>query len=235
MNTRPSITSPDGYRKIRSFVRREGRITPSQQRALHELWPRYGVDVEDSVLDLVSLFGRRAPVILEIGFGNGRSLAEIASTNQQQDYIGIDVHRPGVGSLLLQLQESGTNNVRVICNDAVQVLQKNIADKSLDAVLLFFPDPWPKKRHHKRRIVQPDFIELVRTRLKVNGQLHMATDWQDYAEHMLAVMSANPGFVNMAPDKSYAERPDCRPMTKFEQRGRKLGHGVWDLIFVRQQ
>lgn len=221
------------HRTVRSFVRREGRITRSQKRALAELWQRYGINTDDCLLDYKTVFARKAPVVLEIGFGNGRSLAKMAAAHPEQDYIGVDVHRPGAGSLLLQLENQAIENVRVVCEDAVQVLTRQIPEDSLQAVYLFFPDPWPKKRHHKRRILQPEFVQLVRKRLKINGLFHMATDWRDYAGHMMDVMSQAEGFENTAGEGVYAERPDYRPVTKFELRGRNLGHGVWDLTFCR--
>jgi len=219
-------------REIRSFVRREGRITRSQQRALDELWPRYGLEASQH-LDLDRLFGRRAARTLEIGFGNGASLAAMAEQEPDTDFIGIEVHRPGVGHLLLELERRGLENVRIICDDAVQVLKHCLPDATLDRVLLFFPDPWPKKRHHKRRIVQPAFIELLARKLKTGGTLHMATDWEDYAEHMLAVMEKAQGFRNCAGQGHFSPRPSYRPVTKFERRGQRLGHGVWDLLFER--
>ncbi|GMR18623.1 MAG: tRNA (guanosine(46)-N7)-methyltransferase TrmB [Gammaproteobacteria bacterium] len=221
------------HRTVRSFVRREGRITRSQKRALAELWQRYSISADDCALDYKTVFARKAPVVFEIGFGNGRSLAEMATAHPEQDYIGVDVHRPGAGSLLLQLENQAIENVRVMCEDAVQVLTCRIPEDSLQAVYLFFPDPWPKKRHHKRRILQPEFVQLVRKRLKINGLFHMATDWRDYAGHMMEVMSQAEGFENTAGEGVYAERPDYRPVTKFELRGRNLGHGVWDLVFCR--
>ncbi len=227
MNTNPYL------RRIRSFVRREGRLTPGQQRAMDELFPRFGIDAGDTPLDLDTLFARNAPRILEIGFGNGESLAEIAKNHPQNDYIGIEVHRPGVGHLLIKIEELGLTNVRVICADAVEVLEKQIPDNSLDALYLFFPDPWHKKRHHKRRQVQPEWAQLVRRKLKLGGQIHLATDWQNYAEHMLEVMNAVEGFTNLSVDNNYVEKPDYRPETKFERRGMRLGHGVWDLLFEK--
>lgn len=219
---------------MRSFVRRTGRITPSQQRALDQLWPRYGVNAGESTLDFVKLFENDNPVILEIGFGNGRSLTQMALAQPHQNFIGIEVHKPGVGALLLQLESQAINNVRVISADAVSVLNNNISPESLRAVYLFFPDPWPKKRHRKRRIIQDEFVQLVRTRLMIEGKFHMATDWQDYAEHMLAVMDRASGFKNEAGPGCFALRPEHRPLTKFEARGKKLGHGVWDLIYTRE-
>lgn len=217
-------------RRIRSFVRREGRLTPGQQRALDELWPQFGLSV-DRDLDLAAVFGRCAPVILEIGFGNGASLAEMAENEPETDFIGIEVHRPGVGHLLMELERRGLHNVRVFCHDAVEVLQQKIPDHSLDRVLLFFPDPWPKTKHHKRRILQPDFVSLLARKLKHGGRFHMATDWQPYAEHMLEVMEAAANFGNCSRQGQYSDRPAYRPVTKFEQRGQKLGHGVWDLVY----
>jgi len=221
------------HRTIRSFIRRLGRLTPSQQRALDELFPRFGIDSGTGQIDFDALFGRNAPRILEIGFGNGDSLAAIAQAQPENDYLGIEVHTPGVGHLLLKIEELGLSNVRVMCDDAVEVLTRRIAPESLDAVYLFFADPWPKKRHHKRRIVQAEFVQLLRSRLKPGGCFHMATDWQNYAEHMLEVMRAAEGFRNTSASGDYVPRPDYRPLTKFEQRGQRLGHGVWDLIFER--
>ena len=220
-------------RRIRSFVRREGRLTKGQQRALEELLPQYGVEQSEQLLDLTSLFGREADTVLEIGFGNGASLAEMARANPELNYLGIEVHRPGVGNLLLQIELENIPNIRIICADAVEVLEQMIPDASLHRVQLFFPDPWHKKKHHKRRIVQPGFVMLLQKKIKPGGVFHMATDWQDYAEHMMEVMSAAEGFVNQCGAGQYAERPDYRPLTKFEQRGHRLGHGVWDLLFER--
>jgi len=219
-------------RKIRSFVRREGRITAGQQRALHDLWPRYGL-AADQPLDLATIFGRRAPCTLEIGFGNGDALATMAGQQTDTDFIGIEVHRPGVGRLLQQLDEHELSNVRVMREDAVQLLTSCFPDNSLDRLLLFFPDPWHKKRHHKRRIVQPAFIELLARKIKPGGILHMATDWEDYARHMLEVMGESAAFRNCAGSGNYSPQPDYRPVTKFERRGQRLGHGVWDLLFER--
>jgi tRNA (guanine-N7-)-methyltransferase len=218
-------------RTIRSYVRREGRITQSQQRALADLWPRYGIDNADTPLDLDALFGRAAPTVLEIGFGNGASLAQMAAAHPELDYLGIEVHRPGVGALLLLLEQHELSNVRVICADAVEVLKQRLPDASLDRVQLFFPDPWHKKRHHKRRILQPEFVTLVGRKLKPGGVFHLATDWEDYARQMLAVLSAAPGFGNLGGAEGYAPRPASRPLTRFEARGQRLGHGVWDLLF----
>ena len=219
-------------RKIRSYVRREGRMTKAQHSALELLGERYIITPHGEI-DLDALFGRRAPRILEIGFGMGDALAAMAKAQPERDYIGIEVHRPGIGSLLLKLAKDAVGNVRVICADAVEVLQQHLGDSSLDAVHLFFPDPWPKQRHHKRRIVQTEFVELVRRKLKAGGTFHMATDWEDYARHMLAVMEAAPGYRNAAGAGNFSPRPPRRPLTKFEQRGQRLGHGVWDLVYLR--
>jgi tRNA (guanine-N7-)-methyltransferase len=220
-------------RRIRSFVRREGRLTPGQQRAMEVLFPRFGIEAKEGMLDLDALFGRSAPRILEIGFGNGESLAEIANSHPENDYIGIEVHRPGVGHLLMRIEELGLSNVRVMCADAVEVLEKQIPDEALDALYLFFPDPWHKKRHHKRRQVRPEWAQLVRRKLKVGGKLHMATDWENYAEHMLEVLSTAEGYRNTSKSGDYVPKPDYRPETKFERRGLKLGHGVRDLVFEK--
>lgn len=221
-------------RTIRSFVRREGRITGAQRRALEELLPRYGVPEADALLDFATLFGRVAPVHLEIGFGNGEALAAMATAHPQHNYLGIEVHRPGVGSLLRRLDAEGLANVRVLSADAKEVLERRIPDNALDAVCIFFPDPWPKKRHHKRRLVQPAFLTLLHRKLKVGGRLHLATDWEDYAQQMLAVLSAAGALENSAGAERFAPRPPERPLTKFERRGQRLGHAVWDLVFQRR-
>jgi tRNA (guanine-N7-)-methyltransferase len=225
-------TTEPAVRRIRSFVRREGRLTPGQQRALDQLWPRFGIAFESNFVARES-FGRDAPMTLEIGFGNGASLAEMAAAEPDVDFVGIEVHRPGVGHLLMELESRQLQNVRIFCHDAVEVLQQHFDSASLDRVLLFFPDPWPKTRHHKRRIVQPDLIALLASKLKSGGQLHMATDWEPYARHMLAVMRRSTEFRNIAADNDFVPRPDYRPATKFEKRGRRLGHPVRDLIFQR--
>lgn len=220
-------------RTIRSFVRREGRMTPRQHVALESLWPRFGVENLGNELDFVSLFGREAPVILEIGFGMGQSLLTLAMQNPGNNYLGIEVHRPGVGLLLANLAEHNVNNVRIIMADANDVLAQAIPNASLEALLLFFPDPWPKKRHQKRRLVQPSFVSRVADKLKMGGYLHMATDWENYAEQMLVVASNCSALDNVAGKGQFTPRPDSRPVTKFERRGQKLGHGVWDLVFIK--
>ncbi|MCW8918583.1 MAG: tRNA (guanosine(46)-N7)-methyltransferase TrmB [Gammaproteobacteria bacterium] len=228
-----SVSLPTQLRRIRSFVRREGRLTPGQQRAMTELFPRFGIETGEGLLDLDALFGRSAPRILEIGFGDGESLAEIARNHPEQDYLGIEVHRPGVGHLLMRIEELGLTNLRVMSDDAVVVLEQRLADGILDGLQLFFPDPWHKKKHHKRRQVQPAWAQLVRRKLKLGGRLHLATDWQNYAEQMLEVLSAAEGFRNTSPTGDYLPKPDYRPETKFERRGLRLGHGVWDLVFEK--
>ena len=209
-------------------------MTAAQERAWIELWPRYGIETGDAHIDLAAAFGRLAPLTLEIGFGNGESLVALAAAHPQRDFLGIEVHRPGVGHLMLRAEELGLANVRAVCRDAVEVLQQCIPPGSVDEVLLYFPDPWPKKRHHKRRIVQPDFVALVASRLRVGGTFRLATDWQPYAEHMLEVASDCALLRNASPDGTFVPRPESRPVTRFERRGQRLGHGVWDLAFTRQ-
>ncbi len=215
---------------IRSFVLRQGRITRGQQQALEQWWPVYGIEYGHEKLDLDAEFNRTAPVILEIGFGNGDSLLQQAVNHPKKNYLGIEVHRPGVGHLLRRVAEAGISNVRVVNHDAIEVLKHQIPDNSLDCVQLFFPDPWHKKRHHKRRIVKSEFIQEIHRCLKNGGVFHLATDWEDYAEHMMAEMEQARGFVNAAGKGQYAVAAE-RPSTKFEARGRRLGHGVWDLLF----
>ena len=224
----------DHPRSIRSFVVRGGRITEAQERALELLWPKYGVDFDPGVVDLDRVFGRRAPLTMEIGFGNGENLATLAAAHPERNYLGVEVHRPGVGRLLLDLEEKQLPNVRIICHDAVQVLEQQIAPGSLDEVLILFPDPWPKKRHHKRRLVQPPFIDLVAERLRVAGVLRIATDWEPYASDALGVLNASLKLRNAAPDGGFAPRPGERNPTRFEKRGERLGHDVWDLAFTRR-
>tara|TARA_R110002111_G_scaffold27913_9_gene59958 strand:- start:5088 stop:5777 length:690 start_codon:yes stop_codon:yes gene_type:complete len=219
----------DFLRRIRSFVKREGRLTPGQDAALKTGWPVYGLSTEKP-LDLSTVFSNDRPTTLEIGFGNGESLATMAEANPERNFIGIEVHRPGVGHLLRLIQEKELRNIRLFDTDAIDVLQLAIADHSLDCVQLFFPDPWHKKRHHKRRIVQTAFLDLIHSKLQPGGCFHAATDWQPYAEHILDTLNAHPGFINNATD-GYSKRPENRPLTKFENRGLRLGHGVWDMIF----
>ncbi|GGM03988.1 tRNA (guanine-N(7)-)-methyltransferase [Pseudomonas asuensis] len=220
-------------RTVKSFVMRAGRMTEGQKRGLDLGLPRFGLDLEAGLQDFDTVFNRQAPRTFEIGFGMGHSLLEMAAAAPEQDFIGVEVHRPGVGALLNGLLTQQLSNVRVYSCDALEVLRQCVPDASLDRLLLFFPDPWHKARHHKRRIVQPEFAELVRSKLKVGGVLHMATDWEPYAEYMLEIMSAAPGYRNQALDGTYVPRPEERPITKFERRGERLGHGVWDLKFER--
>ena len=221
-------------RSIRSFVTRAGRITAAQQRALETLWPQYGLDYREEPLALTALFGREAPCTLEIGFGNGANLVALARAHPQRHYLGVEVHRPGVGRLLLALEQEALTNVRVVCHDAVEVLDRQIAPGSLAEVLILFPDPWPKKRHHKRRLIQPAFIALAERALAAGGVLRLATDWQPYALEMLAHLGAAPGLRNLAADGGFVARPAERTPTRFELRGTRLGHEVWDLAFARR-
>ncbi|GIU48261.1 tRNA (guanine-N(7)-)-methyltransferase [Shewanella sairae] len=220
-------------RKVRSFVLREGRLTKGQAQAMEQQWPIIGLDYTPEAIDLVEVFGREADTVLEIGFGMGASLVEMAKAAPELNFIGIEVHKPGVGACLAEAAEAGVTNLRVYHHDAIEVLENSIAEGSLSRVQLFFPDPWHKKRHHKRRIVQAPFAELIRSKLKVGGVFHLATDWENYSEHMLEVMNAAPGYKNQSATGDVVERPDHRPLTKFEARGHRLGHGVWDLMFER--
>ncbi|CAM2933190.1 tRNA (guanosine(46)-N7)-methyltransferase TrmB [Vibrio rarus] len=221
-------------RKIRSFVRREGRLTKGQEAALNECWPKMGIDYQNQLLDWAQVFGNNNPVVLEIGFGMGTSLVEMAKAAPEKNFIGIEVHRPGVGACLGLARDAGVTNLRVMCHDAVEVFAHMIPNASLHTLQLFFPDPWHKKRHHKRRIVQLEFAEMVREKLQLDtGVFHMATDWENYAEHMIEIMNQAPGFANIATDGDYIPRPDERPLTKFEARGHRLGHGVWDIKYKR--
>jgi tRNA (guanine-N7-)-methyltransferase len=221
-------------RRIRSFVLRAGRTTPAQERALGELWPTYGIDLAAAPLDLAAVFGREARRCLEIGFGAGDVIADLAQTNPQNDYLGIEVHRSGVGRLLLRAEQCALKNLRVICDDAVDVLRDHIEDVSFDEVLVFFPDPWHKKRHHKRRLIEPSFVSLAAAKLRGGGILRLATDWQAYAEQMLAVCNANPALASLSGDCTYVPRPEFRSPTRFERRGERLGHGVWDLAYAKR-
>lgn len=219
----------DTYR-IRSFIRRQGRITPGQQQAIDQLWPKYGLEL-DQPQQFSQIFGRSAPLFLEIGFGNGETLVEMAVANPDHNFLGVEVHKPGIGHILLQLQQRELTNVRVYCHDAIDILEQQLADNSLAGVHLFFPDPWPKKRHHKRRIVRPDFIGIITRKLQQGGYFHAATDWENYAQHMLKLLNKQQILVNESADRKYCKRPDYRPITKFERRGIHLGHCVWDLIY----
>jgi tRNA (guanine-N7-)-methyltransferase len=221
-------------RRIRSFVLRAGRTTAGQERALEEIWPRFGLDFQVSPLDLGRVFGRDARRCLEIGFGTGEVIGSLAQANPHIDYLGIEVHRAGVGRLLLHAEQNSLRNLRVVCHDAVDVLRDHITDSSFDEILIFFPDPWHKKRHHKRRLIEASFASLLAAKLRAGGTLRMATDWQDYAEQMLMVGNAEPTLESLSPDRSYVPRPDFRPPTRFERRGERLGHGVWDLAFSKR-
>jgi tRNA (guanine-N7-)-methyltransferase len=228
----PAATPAAARRGLRSYVLRTGRLTSGQARALAELGPRSLVAYRAQPVDWDACFGRRAPRVLEIGFGMGEATAQLAHQQPERDFIGVEVHTPGVGSLLLRMRELGLDNVRIVQHDAVEVLRDMVTPGSLDAVHVYFPDPWHKKRHHKRRLIQPALVALVASRLRPGGLLHCATDWQDYAEHMLRVLQGEAALRNTAQD--YAQRPSWRMPSRFEQRGLRLGHGVWDLLFERR-
>jgi len=220
-------------RKVRSFVKREGRLTKGQERALDEHWQIMGLNHSDGLIDVKTLFGNENPVVLEIGFGMGKSLVEMAKAAPELNFIGIEVHKPGVGACISLASEQGVKNLKVFEHDAIEILADCISDNSLTTVQLFFPDPWHKKKHHKRRIVQASFVEAIRNKLKVGGIFHMATDWENYAVCMLEDMQSAQGYKNISETNDYVPRPDSRPLTKFESRGHRLGHGVWDLQFTK--
>jgi tRNA (guanine-N7-)-methyltransferase len=228
------LTDRDKSRRIRSYVLRTGRMTPVQRRALETHWRRWGLEYDSSELAYDVVFGRNGPVVLEIGFGMGQSLIAMAQAAPETNFIGIEVHKPGVGRLLHCMAERDVDNIRIYCHDAVEILRDCIPDASLDTVQIFFPDPWHKKRHNKRRLIQPLFVAELKRKLKYGGMLHLATDWEDYAQQMLEVLSATEGLSNTSGDGHFASRPDHRPVTKFEVRGESLGHGVWDLVFCRK-
>jgi tRNA (guanine-N7-)-methyltransferase len=224
-------------RRIRSFVLRAGRLTAAQERALTELWPAYGLEFSDQLIDLDAAFGHggvTARRCLEIGFGAGEVIGTLAEANPHTDYLGIEVHRSGVGRLLLHAEQAKLKNVRIVCHDAVEVLENGIREESFDEILVFFPDPWHKKRHRKRRLIDAQFVATLAAKLRNGGILRLATDWQDYAEQMLAVCSATLTLESLSPDGTYAARPDFRPATRFERRGARLGHGVWDLAYRKR-
>lgn len=224
-------------RHVRSFVRRQGRLTKGQQASIDALWPRFGVNIpeqSDRLSQLDDLFGRHAERILEIGFGNGDSLADMAAVFPEKDFLGIEVHRPGVGHLCMRLGSDGSENVRVICHDAVEVVRDFLPDGSLDGVHIYFPDPWHKTRHNKRRIVNEAFVGILAAKVRIGGYIHLATDWEAYAKQMSAVMKSVSGWSNTASEGDFVPRPEWRPLTKFESRGHRLGHGVWDLIYARE-
>ena len=220
-------------RRIRSFVLRQGRLTKGQEKALTDHWPQFGIDYTSNLIDLTQVYGRQASLkILEIGFGMGETTAKIAQSMPNADFLGVEVHTPGVGGLLKLIGELSLSNVRIVQHDVVDVLNDMLEDGALDGIHIFFPDPWHKKRHHKRRLIQAEFVKLLCAKLKSGGYLHVATDWQDYAEWVLDILKVEPLLENIASD--YAPKPEYRPLTKFENRGIKLGHGVWDLIFTRK-
>jgi tRNA (guanine-N7-)-methyltransferase len=229
----PAVLILMSYRPIRSFVLRQGRATPAQRRACALLLPRFGLPYTRTPVDLDRVFGRAAPRILEIGTGMGETSARIAAAHPENDYIGVEVHAPGVGSLLNRIEALDLTNVRVVRHDAAEVLRDMISPAALDGVHVFFPDPWPKKRHHKRRLIQPSFVALLASRMKPGAYVHVATDWEDYAQQILQVLSAEPLLVNTA--DGFAPRPESRPHTKFEARGLRLGHRVWDVLFLRKE
>ena len=227
------FTVEEGHRKVRSFVLRQGRFTPAQQRAFDEFWPRFGLDFNAQPRDFDTVFGRHAKRVLEIGFGNGEALRDAAQRDPTRDFIGIEVHAPGVGRLLNALADDDAPNVRLYHHDAVEVLQHEVADASLDEIRIYFPDPWHKKRHNKRRLVSAGLAALLVRKLAIDGRLHLATDWHDYAEQMWDVLDVTPGLCNRAGPRGHVPRPSWRPQTHFETRGQKLGHGVWDLLYDR--
>jgi len=220
-------------KRIRSFVLRQGRMTAAQRKAIDNHWSDYVLDMEQGMINPEKVFNGIAPLVLEIGFGNGDSLIKMMGDRPEKNYIGVEVHRPGVGSLINKTVENNYSNLKIYCDDAILVMQNCIPDNSLDCVQVFFPDPWHKKKHKKRRLVQADFVKLIAAKLKPDGIFHLATDWQDYAEQMMKVISEVELFINVSGDGQYSERPETRALTKFETRGQRLGHGVWDLIFSR--
>lgn len=219
---------------MRSFVLRGGRLTDAQKRALDELWPRFGLPSAPGPLDFESEFGNERPVVVEIGFGNGDATWRMAQAAPGENFVGVEVHRPGVGHLLLKLDEHGLENVRIANEDAVEFLRQRVPNDSLRGVRIYFPDPWPKKRHHKRRLVGADFLAILAQKMMSGAVLHIATDWAPYAEHILAMLGDAPAFRNLSPQGDYCERPAWRPATKYERRGERLGHRVFDLLFERR-
>lgn len=238
MSSEEAIAQPTANalrdRSIRSFVLRQGRTTQAQKRAFAAHWPRYGLDYQSSLRNFDQVFGRRAERVLEIGFGNGEQLEFACAQEPQRDFIGIEVHGPGVGQLLNGLAAADASNVRVYQHDAVEVLQHEVGDAALDEVRIYFPDPWHKKRHHKRRLIQPPFVALVCEKLKTGGRVHVATDWENYAEQMWGVLDAEPRLRSVAGPRQAIARPPWRRQTHFETRGQKLGHGVWDLLYIKR-
>ena len=227
------MTETKHLRKIQSFVKRSGRLSKGQSLGLNELWADYGINVDQTLLNFEEVFGNQSEVTLEVGFGNGDSLLEMAIHEPGQNFLGIEVYEAGVGRLVNEASKKSINNLRVIKEDAIEVLENNIPDGSISNFQLFFPDPWHKKRHHKRRIVQKSFLDLLSRKLIDDGMVHVATDWEEYAEHIMETLESHPHFKNRSGDHMYSERPQYRPLTKFENRGQKLGHGVWDIIFTK--
>jgi len=225
------MTEVKYLRKIQSFVKRSGRLSKAQSTGLNELWGDYGVNINEKILNFDELFLNKNDITLEVGFGNGDSLLEMAIQQPDQNFLGIEVYEAGVGRLINEASKNNLSNLKIIKEDAVEILTNNISDNSLSCFQLFFPDPWHKKKHHKRRIVQASFLDLLSKKLKNNGIAHIATDWENYAEHIMDTLESHPHFKNCAGDHIYSERPKNRPLTKFENRGQKLGHGVWDIIF----
>lgn len=220
-------------RTIKSYVLRAGRMTTRQQQGWDTHYPQYALTKEQGPWNYAEIFGRTAPTVIEIGFGMGQSLCAMARENPQINYIGIEVHQAGIGALSADIAEQDLKNIRLISGDAVGLLHECVPDGSLQGIQIFFPDPWPKKKHHKRRLIQPSFVQLLVQKLSNEGWLHCATDWQDYAEHILSVLNAEPSLHNTSVEETYVERPETRPLTKFEQRGQRLGHGVWDLVYIK--
>jgi tRNA (guanine-N7-)-methyltransferase len=221
---------PSPLVRPRSFVVR-GRKTEAQSRAIDELWPTFGLDFDGSPLDLDAAFGRTAPRVVEIGFGNGENLLTLAERHPERDFLGVEVHGAGIGRVLAAMRDRGLTNIRIVRHDAVEVFERGLAPRSVDEVLIFFPDPWPKARHHRRRLIQPSVARLLVAALADDGVLRLATDWEPYAEHMIEVLDAEPGLVNLAGDAHFVPRPDDRPVTKFERRGERLGHAIFDLAY----
>jgi tRNA (guanine-N7-)-methyltransferase len=233
-NDAPPADPNRPQRSIRSFVIRRGRSTAAQERALNELWPRFGIEFTPTALDLEAAFGRRAPTMIEIGFGAGEALQAFAKAHPEMNCLGIEVHPPGVGRLLLGIEADSLTNVRIVMHDAVEVLEKQLSPASIALAHIFFPDPWPKKRHHKRRIIQPPFVELLARVIEPGGTLRLATDWEHYAHHMREVIDSSTTFENVAGAAGFVPRHNERPLTRFERRGQRLGHGVWDLEYRRR-
>lgn len=233
-NDDPAVPATPVRRNVRSFVVRAGRATVAQTRALTELWPIYGIEYSAEPLDLDSVFGRSVPRMIEIGFGAGEALLDFATHHPDVDCIGIEVHRPGVGHLMLDAHTAGLKNLRIICHDAVEVLQHQLPAASMSLAHIFFADPWPKKRHHKRRLIQPAFVEILARVLQPQGELRLATDWEPYAHHIRTVIDASASFDNLAGGTGFVDRPTVRPLTRFERRGHRLGHGVWDFAYRRK-